>query len=67
MYVNVMEKEVSRTFQVRCKSKSDVILCQRKRVEESRWREKEVEVKIVTDEIKNKCYVGIRGIYTTAA
>ena len=36
-------------------------------MEESRWREKEVEVKIVTDEIKNKCYVGIRGIYTTAA
>ena len=65
MYVNVMEKEVSRTFQVRCKSKSDVILCQRKRVEESRGRKKEVEVKRMTDEIKNKCYVDIRGVYTT--
>ena len=36
-------------------------------MEESRWREKVVEVKIVTDEIKNKFYVGKRGIYTTAA
>ena len=46
-------------------SKSDVILCQRKRVEESRRREKEVEVKRVTEKIKNRCYVGIRGVYTT--
>ena len=34
-------------------------------MEESGWREREVEVKRVTDEIKNKCYIGIRGIYTT--
>ena len=34
-------------------------------MEESRIREKEVEVKRMTDEIKNKCYAGIRGIYTT--
>ena len=27
--------------------------------------EKEVEVKRMTDEIKNKCYIGIRGVYTT--
>ena len=50
---------------MRCMSKSDVILCQRKRVEESRGRKKEVEVKRMTDEIKNKCYVDIRGVYTT--
>ena len=30
-------------------------------MEESRWGEKEVEVKRMTDKIKNKCYVGIRG------
>ena len=34
-------------------------------MEESRWGEKEVEVKRMTDNVKNKCYVGIRGIYTT--
>ena len=60
-----MEKEVSRAFKVRYKSKSNVTLCQRKLMEESRWGEKEVEVKRMTDKIKNKCYVGIRGIYTT--
>ena len=65
MQVNVMEKEVSITFQVRYKSKSDVTLCQRKLMEESRWGEKEVEVKRMTDEIKNKYYIGIRGVYTT--
>ena len=34
-------------------------------MEESRWGEKEVEVKRMTDEIKNKYYIGIRGVYTT--
>ena len=34
-------------------------------MEESWWWEKEVEVKRMTDEIKKKCYIGIRGIYTT--
>ena len=34
-------------------------------MEESRWEEKEVEVKRLTDEIKYKCYIDIRGIYTT--
>ena len=33
-------------------------------MEESRWKEKEAEVKRMTDEIKNKCNVGTRGIYT---
>ena len=35
-------------------------------MEESRWGgEKEVELKRMTDKIKNKCYVGIRSVYTT--
>ena len=34
-------------------------------MEWSREQEKEVEVKRMTDEIKNKCYIGIRGVYTT--
>ena len=34
-------------------------------MEVSRWGEKEVEVKRMTDKIKNKCYIGIRGISTT--
>ena len=35
-------------------------------MEESRWGgEKEVELKRMTDKIKNKCYVGVRGVYTT--
>ena len=33
-------------------------------MEEFRGGEKEVEVKRMTDEIKNKCYIGIRGVYT---
>ena len=33
--------------------------------EESRWEEKNVEIKRMTDGIKNKCYIGIRGVYTT--
>ena len=36
-------------------------------MEESRWGEKEVEVKRMTDKIKNNCYVGLGGVYTTAA
>ena len=36
-------------------------------MEESRIREKEVEVMRMTDEIKNKCYIGIRGVYKTLA
>ena len=36
-------------------------------MEYSRDQEKEVEVKRMTDEIKNKCYSGIRGVYTTKA
>ena len=56
---------MSRTFWVRCKNESDAILCQMKLLEESRWEEKEVEVKRMTDKIKNKCYIGIRGISTT--
>ena len=34
-------------------------------MEESRWGEKEVEVNRMNDQIKNKCYIVIRGIYTT--
>ena len=34
-------------------------------LEEYRWEEKEVEVKRMTDKIKNKCYVGIRDVYAT--
>ena len=34
-------------------------------MEQSRDREKEVKVKRMTDKIKNKCYIGIRGVYTT--
>ena len=34
-------------------------------MDKSRLGEKEVEVKRMTDEIKKKCYIGIRGIYTT--
>ena len=56
---------MSRTFWVRCKNESDAILCQMKLLVESRWEEKEVEVKRLTDEIKYKCYIDIRGIYTT--
>ena len=48
-----------------CKSESDIILRQRKLMEESRWGEKEVEINTMTYKIKNKCYVGRRGIYTT--
>ena len=33
-------------------------------MEEFRWGEKEVKVKRMTDEIKNKCQVGIRGFFT---
>ena len=35
-------------------------------MEQSREREKEVEVKRMTDKIKNKCYLDIGGIYKTA-
>ena len=33
-------------------------------MEEPRGEEKE-EVKRMTDKIKNQCYIGLRGIYTT--
>ena len=35
-------------------------------MEESRIWEKEVEIKVMTEEIKNKCYVGIISVYTAA-
>ena len=34
-------------------------------MESSWWGEKEVEADRSTDKIKNKCYIGIRGVYTT--
>ena len=34
-------------------------------MEESWWWEKEEEVKRMTDKIKKKNYISIRGIYTT--
>ena len=34
-------------------------------MDKSRLGEKEVEVKKMTDEIKKKCYIGLRGDYVT--